>query len=142
MPSTSPRKLNAEVIDRLADAVGSGLPDKHAAHLCGIGARTLKGWRAAGKVALPQTLLSRLDRRLASADASFIKTHLGRIAEAKPGAWQASAWLLERKFQAEFALVQRVETGQPGDFQKLSADEIKAKILALVKAPKAGEVRV
>ena len=141
MPSTSPRKLNAEVIDRLADAVGSGLPDKYAAQLCGIGARTLKGWRAAGKTALPQTLLARLDRRLARADAEFIKHHLAQIAEAKPGAWQASAWLLERKFQTEFALIQRVEAGAPGDFAKLTADEVKAKILALVKPPKAGEVK-
>ena len=141
MPSTSPRKLNAAMIEALASAVGSGLPDRHAAALCEIGARTLKGWRAAGKTAAGNSLLARLDRRLAKADAEFIRVHLAKVAEAKPGAWQSSAWLLERKFQTEFALVQRLETGSPGDFAKLTADEVKAKILALVKPPKAGAVK-
>ena len=139
MPSN--RKLTAEMIDRLSAAIGDGLPDKYAAALCEIGARTLKGWRSAGKTAAGNSLLARLDRRLAKADAEFIRVHLAKVAEAKPGAWQSSAWLLERKFQTEFALVQRLETGSPGDFAKLTADEVKAKILALVKPPKAGAVK-
>ena len=138
----SNRKLTAETIDRLAAAIGDGLPDKYAAQLCGLSPSTVKSWRAAGKTATPQSLLARLDKRLAQADAEFIKHHVAKIAEAKPGAWQSSAWLLERKFQTDFALVQRTEIGQPGDFAKLTADEVKAKILALVKAPRAGEVKV
>ena len=104
----------------------------HAAALCEIGARTLKGWRsAAGKTAPGNSLLARLDRRLAKADAEFIRVHLAKVAEAKPGAWQSSAWLLERKFQNDFALVQRLETGSPGDFAKLSGGRGRqAKILA------------
>ena len=131
----SPRKLDAAMVERLAEAVGSGLPDKFAAQLCGLSPSTVKAWRAQGRAATPQSLLSRLDRRLAQADSEFIRVHLAKVAEAKSGSWQASAWLLERKFQHEFALVQRVEAGAPGDFAKLSADEIKAKILALVKPP-------
>ena len=139
MPSN--RKLTAETIDRLAAAIGDGLPDKYAAQHCGLSPSTVKAWRSQGKTARPNSLLARLDKKMAAADAAFIKTHLAKIADAKPGAWTASAWLLERKFQTEFALVQRVEAGAPGDFAKLTADEVKAKILALVKPPKAGEVK-
>ena len=139
MPSN--RKLTAEMIDRLAAAIGDGLPDKYAAQLCGLSPSTVKQWRSAGKTATPQSLLARLDKRIAKADAAFIRIHLAKVAEAKSGSWQASAWLLERKFQNEFALIQRVEAGAPGDFAKLSADQVRAKILALVKPPKAGAVK-
>ena len=138
----NPKKLDRAMIERLAEAVGDGLPDRHAAELCGISARTLKSWRAAGKTAAATSLLARLDRELARADAEFIRHHARKIAEAKPGAWQASAWLLERKFQADFALIQRVEAGAPGDFAKLSAADVRAKILQIVgKPPRPGEVR-
>ena len=137
-----PKKLTAQTIEHLASAIGDGLPDRHAAALVGISDRTLKSWRAAGKTAHPKSLLARLDRELARADAAFIQHHARKIAEAKPGAWQASAWLLERKFQADFALIQRVEAGEPGAFGKLGKDELKAEILKLVgKPPRPGEVK-
>ena len=130
----SPRKLDAAMIERLAEAVGSGLPDKFAAQLCGLSPSTVKAWRAQGRTATPQSLLSRLDRKLAQADSEFIRVHLAKVAEAKSGSWQASAWLLERKFQNEFALVQRVETGEPGSFAKMSSDQLRAKIVELLPA--------
>ena len=137
-----PKKLNAQVIERLAEAIGDGLPDRHAAALIGISPRTLMAWRTAGKTAPGQSLLARLDKRLAQADAEFVQFHLRALATAKAGVWTRHAWLLERKFQTEFALVQRVEAGAPGDFAKLSAGEVRAKILELVpKSPRPGEVK-
>lgn len=141
-----PKKLNAAMIARLAEAVGRGLPDVRAASLCGISPRTLKAWRAAGRAARGNSLLARLNRELERADAEFMDHHLQRIAragaEGNKTQWTASAWLLERRHQSEFALIQRVETGEPGAFSKLTADEVKAKILQLVgKPPRAGEVK-
>ena len=130
------------MIARLAEAIGDGLPDRHAAAACGIGARTLKAWRAAGKTARGNSLLARLNRELERADAEFIRFHLKAVATEKAGVWTRHAWLLERKFQDDFALVQRVETGDPGAFAKLSAGEVTARILQLVgKPPRAGEVK-
>ena len=128
----NPKKLTAAMIDRLCKAVGDGLPDKYAAHASGISPRTLKNWRASAKTAAPKSNLARLDRELARADAEFIRHHMAKIAEAKSGSWQASAWLLERKFQDYFALVQRIETGEVGDFAKLTDKELNAAILDLV----------
>ena len=69
----SPRKLDAAMVERLAEAVGSGLPDRYAAQLCGLSPSTVKQWRSAGKTATPQSLLARLDRKLAKADSEFIR---------------------------------------------------------------------
>ena len=137
-----PKKLDAGMIRDLTAAIGDGVPDRHAAALVGISERTLKNWRAAGQTAHPRSLLKKLDRDLARADAEFIRFHLDKVATEKAGVWTRHAWLLERKFQTEFALVQRVEAGAPGDFAKLSADEVKASILRLVgKSPRPGEVK-
>ena len=144
MPSN--RKLSAEMIDKLADAVGRGLADKHAAALHDISPSTLKVWRSKAKSAPPQSLLARLDRRLARADAEFILVHTERMQSARNSkdspVWTVSAWLLERKFQDDYALIQRTEIGQPGDFAKLSKAEVQARILQLVgKPPKTGTVK-
>ena len=128
----NPKKLTAAMIEALAQAVGDGLPDFHAANACGISPRTLKSWRAAAKSAAPKSNLAKLDKRLARADAEFIRFHLGKVATEKAGVWTRHAWLLERKFQRDFALVQRIEAGAAGDFDKLTDEELNAKILALV----------
>ena len=126
--------LTAKMIDDLAGAIGDGLTDRHAAALVGISPSTLKVWRGSARTAVPQSLLARLEKRLAQADAQFIQHHLRMIATEKAGTWQRHAWLVERRHQSEYALTQRLEVGEPGSFSRMSSDQLRAKIVELLPA--------
>ena len=135
-----PAKLTPKVQAALCEAISEGVPDRWAAPLAGISARSLKSWRAAAKTADPRTALAKLDAALEMADAQFVLFHIRAMNGAAAGTWQRHAWLLERRPDSPFAQVQKAEIGKPGDFAKLTPEEITAKILSIVgKPPRAGE---
>ena len=135
-----PTKLTPKVQAALCEAIAEGVPDRWAAPLAGISARTLKSWRAAAKSADPRTALAKLAAALEMADAQFVLFHIRAMKEAPSGAWQKHCWMLERRPDSPFAQVQKAEIGKPGDFAKLTPEEVTAKILSIVgKPPRAGE---
>ena len=92
-----PKKLTPEVQAALCDAIAEGVPDRWAAPLAGISARSLKSWRAAAKTAAPQSALAKLEAALEMADAQFVQFHIRAMKEAPAGAWQKHCWMLERR---------------------------------------------
>ena len=83
------------------------MPDRWAAPLAGISARSLKAWRAAAKTADPRTALAKLDAALEMADARFVRYSISAAMNAcdKPGTLaETIAWLLERRPDSPFAL--------------------------------------
>ena len=132
-PKESRGKLNEEMMERLFEARSSGMTNTGTARACGIDKRTFSNWRRRGETE-EGTIYAELVARLDQADALFELHHLKAIAEAKSG-WQAHAWLLERTMQERYALIQRVETGEPGAFEKLTDAELEAEIVRLT--PKA-----
>lgn len=117
------------MLERLFDARSSGLSLNATGRACGIDRRTFQRWCRRGE-AEEDTIYAELVLRLDEADALFELTHLKAIAEGKSG-WQAHAWLLERTKQDRYALIQRVETGAPGAFEKMTDAELEAEIVRL-----------
>ena len=136
-----PKKLTPKVQAALCEAIAEGVPDRWAAPLAGISARTLKSWRAQAKTAAPQSALAKLEAALEMADARFVLFHIAALKACdKPGLWQKHSWMLERRPDSPFAQIQKAEIGAPGDFGRLSDVEVRAKILSIVGKPaRAGE---
>ena len=122
-------KLTEKLIDELCAAHEAGLSLNKSAQACGVPTRTFQDWRERGK-AEEGTIFAGLANRMEKAGALFELTHLKKIAEGE-NRWQASAWLLERTRQDRYALIQRVEQGAPGTFEKMTNAELEAEIIRL-----------
>ena len=96
-----PSKLTPEVEARIAEAVELGATWERAADAAGVGASTLRDWRQrgeAGEVPFAAFLAS-----LKRAEGAGVERALRTIREAaEGGAWQASAWILERRYPADY----------------------------------------
>lgn len=96
-----PSKLNPEVAKRITDALAAGNTRRAAAAYGGIEEHTLGRW------------IKRYDhfaQAVKSAEAQAEVSHVARIAQAsQAGAWQASAWWLERRRHADWGKVDRLE---------------------------------
>ena len=124
-------KINHSMIESIASGIEAGLQLKEAASCCNVSYRTVKEWKTKGKRE-PDSIFGEFVARLEVSDGAFERAHLENIARASQKQWQASAWLLERTRPDKYALIKRVETGKPGDFDKLTDDELNATILELV----------
>jgi transposase-like protein len=101
-------------VRKICESVAQGLPYQHAAALAGINRHTLTAWR--------KTYPDFADA-LEQAESEFVRHHIGNItAAADSGTWQASAWLLERKFPAEFALKAELRLNQDEEPDSKVAD--------------------
>ena len=126
-------RLDLELVERLAEAHESGLSLDRSAEACEVHPRTFRRWRERGKAEEGEgTIHAFLVRRMLKAGALFELTHLRKIASGE-NRWQSSAWLLERTRQDRYALIQRVETGAPGSFEKMTDDELEAEIVRLTR---------
>lgn len=113
MAKTGPKsKLTNQLIDEIATYIENGLSNKDAADLCGVRDTTLYRWlREAeeldekGKPKNKQQC--KLKEAIIKAQAAFKAYHVQSITRASRKAWQASAWLLERKFPDEYAAIDR-----------------------------------
>jgi len=107
-------------VKQICAAVEDGLTYQDAAALAGINRHTLTAWRKT----YPE-FADALER----AESEFVRHHISNItAAADKGTWQASAWLLERKFPAEFALRAELRLGKDEgpDADEYEYDEIMA----------------
>ena len=96
-----PLKLTPETQARIVEAVELGATWERAADAAGVGASTLGLWRRkgeAGEVPYVTFLLA-----LKRAEGAGVERALRVIRKAaEGGAWQASAWLLERRYPADY----------------------------------------
>lgn len=89
-------KLDRRLITAISKAIAAGCDFQTAARLAKVDRRTLYNWRRRGKKessGVYHELALALDR----ADADFIAAQLANIQRHSRLAWQASAWLLERR---------------------------------------------
>ena len=96
-----PSKLTPETTQRIVEAVELGATWERAADAAGVGASTLGLWRRRGEAgdAPYSAFLAALKR----AEGAGVERALMVIRKAAAaGAWQASAWLLERRYPADY----------------------------------------
>lgn len=122
-------KLNQKTIDLICDGVRSGLPKKRAAERAGIHESTLYDWVNRAEEG---RLFAKFSKSLKKAESDLMAYHLDRIkAASDDGTWQASAWILERRFQKEFG--RRQEIDHSGKIDGQSSGEIGPGMQALLE---------
>lgn len=103
-----PTKLTPEVHAEIVKLTRAGLSAYDSARATGIGKRTFMSWMERGRDDDGEVYV-RFYEDVEKAR-SFAKAGLvSRIVRASDGDWKAAAWLLERKFPAEYGRVQRLE---------------------------------
>lgn len=98
----APAHLTADVVERVAEAVAEGVPHGVAARLAGVSERAFYYWMRQGEEE-EGTLPALLVQRTKDADAAAVRRALQRLASADKGDWQRWAWVLERRWPADFA---------------------------------------
>ena len=97
-----PCLLTPEVEKNICDGLRLGMTLEFAAQYAGIGWSTAKAWRQKGRAdreAGRDTIFSAFLAATERAMARVVATHLATIHKAaQAGTWQASAWVLERRF--------------------------------------------
>ena len=122
--ATLPRPDDPDILHRIIRALAKGHPLETAGHLAGLGTRVAHEWFALGRQALedapPGTPPVELGRHAVFADAvkrgeaAALEKHLSvfNVPDPRPGHWQRSAWMLERRFGNTYSLQQRVHVEQ------------------------------
>lgn len=96
-------ELTPAIAQGIVDAVRAGLPEGRAAMAAGFTPAASSGWKRRGEAAIREgrdTVHAKFVKALIAADVAFEQVRLACIVTASrsPKTWQASAWLLERKF--------------------------------------------
>lgn len=113
-------KLTPEIQKEFCAYVASGLTKKGAADAVCISETALYDWLKKGQADRDRgknTIYSKFLESVKKAEAKFKLTHIKNIkVAAEDGAWQASAWLLERCYRDEYgrAAMDINVGGQPG----------------------------
>lgn len=114
-----PRKmsLTKEVIDSIAKAISNGLNNNDACSIAGVSRASFYSWLKDAEEALrnPEAkkkikhvgLKLELLDAIKNAESKYKLFHLQNIMQASRSTWQASAWILERKYPEEFGKIDR-----------------------------------
>lgn len=100
-------KLTPEVAGEICSGIAAGLSDGDACLRAGISGQSLLNWKKRG--AEGEEPYAAFVADLHEAEIQFKLHHLKNISVRAKRNWQASAWLLERKFPQEFGQKQKVE---------------------------------
>lgn len=102
-------KLTDQLIDELTTYIENGMNNRDSASMCLITEDTLYRWlREAdevdenGKPLKQYTMQRKLKRAMQKSQAAFKAFHVQNIINASKKNWQASAWMLERRFPDEY----------------------------------------
>jgi transposase len=95
-----PTKYLPATVDRILTAVRSGTPRIHAGRFAGIADRTMSLW-----LATKPEFKDAVER----AESEFIAETVARIATHGRDNWQALAWILERRWPADFGRQDRIK---------------------------------
>lgn len=113
---------NPATIERFYDGLRLGLTEKDAANRAGISAAVIDKWKAEGRTARQRGgKLTQRERQAIElvqnieSTVSDMKAQLHAvILRAAPTTWQAAAWLLERRWPAEYSRLRVEHTGPDG----------------------------
>lgn len=100
-----PIVIHDEIWEKLLSAIASGLTEKDACSIVGVGRSTLH----TKKVNEPE-----FREKVRQANVAFKLKHLQNITEHANKWWQASSWLLERKFPEEFGQASKLDITSGG----------------------------
>src|SRR3954465_10321981 len=96
-PAHRPTLLSDALRKQLCGVLGGGVDRRNACESVGIGLRTFHRWLADGRARKSQEAVALL-AHVQKAEADAVALHVGLIRRASEnGAWQASAWWLERR---------------------------------------------
>ena len=126
-----PTKLTPDVEAAVAEAVELGATWEKAADAAGVGASTLREWRQRGEAdeAPFAAFLAALKRAEGEGVARALRT-IRQAAES--GQWTAAAWLLERRYPADYG--RRTEVAVSTTVKPVSEDETRAMLGAMATA--------
>ena len=108
-PTGRPSKLTPELIEAVCKGVRAGLSYKDAAIRAGICEATFHKYKARGEKG--EAPFSEFTESLKEAEADLKAELLKTIKAASIESWTAAAWILERKYQAEFARQSNIKHG-------------------------------
>jgi hypothetical protein len=91
-PGGRPTKRTPEVVEKIAQAIASGLTDQEAAALANVHPDALRRWKKDPEFA----------DAIAGACAQRLQQRIQRVEAGDPN-WQSSAWLLERCYGTRFS---------------------------------------
>jgi len=98
-----PRKDTEKTVKKLCDALSLGATYELACRYASIGSSTLRTWRLQAEQTKPGSQARQLIARLEQAETTAALRWLGQIEQAaREGAWQASAWRLERRYPSDY----------------------------------------
>ncbi len=106
-----PTRLTKEVIEILATYIENGNFAQDACRLADVSESGYYKWLATGRAVIAgelkmtkaNSLCVELVEAIKHADAKFKAYHVSNINKASKTVWQASAWMLERRFPEEYA---------------------------------------
>lgn len=102
-------KLTPDVQKEIGQNIILGMPIKFAAEAAGIGETTFYRWMQSGEKA-KRGKFREFWEYIKECQAKAVQLHLKLITKAAgEGTWQASAWILERRFPEEFGRREKVD---------------------------------
>ena len=108
-----PRRLTAEVQERIVQHVAEGNYPEVAAQLAGVPRRSFQRWLHDGRqdldAGVEDSSVARLALAVEKARAECVAKKVKRIQEAGEKSWQAGAWWLERNLPNYYGRNQRIE---------------------------------
>ena len=122
-----PSKIKKELINSLLTHIREGCTFKDACALECISESTFYKWK---------TELPEFSESVKKAEIAFKKTHIRNIAKASEKQWQASAWLLERKFKREFGIQHQILPESTAQIDYLAEAEARVATNAAAKYQK------
>ena len=102
MSTGRPSALTPEVQRRLCDAIAAGNTRNDAAEYAGVGESTLRRWLAQGRRRRSGKFRALL-AAVKKAEADAVVRNVAIIQKAAATSWQAAAWWLERKRDADWS---------------------------------------
>ena len=102
-------KLNPTIKKQIGDNITLGMPLKFAAEAAGISEVTFYNWMNRGE-SESKGQFYEFAEHVKACKAKAVQLHLKLITKAATdGSWQASAWILERRYPEEFGRKDRLE---------------------------------
>ena len=102
-------KLNPTIKKQIGDNITLGMPLKFAAEAAGISEATFYNWMNRGESESKGQFFE-FHEYIKECQSKAVQLHLKLITKAATeGAWQASAWILERRHPEEFGRREKIE---------------------------------
>ncbi len=128
-----PTKLNSDVQQTLAFALGEGATVEHACEFAGIAPRTFYNWIERGENGEEEFL--QFVQTTTRARGQGIVTNLRTISKAsEAGDWRAAAWRLAHCYPAEYGRKVKIQGDQDTPlrgFHEMAQEQLDARILQL-----------